>query len=85
MPTDTLAEALNTALELLVQGGDLEDILAQFPAYAAPLRPLLTIAQELRALAADDAAELPPPPAIDWARVLPPLPRALSATAPGQR
>ena len=85
MPTDTLAQALDAALELLVQGGELEAILAQFPAHAAALRPLLTTAQELCALAADDAAALPPPPTIDWARVLAPLPRAPSATAPGQQ
>ena len=56
--------------------------MVQFPAHAAALRPLLTVAQELRALAADDAAALPPPPAIDWARVLPPRPPA-ATHAPG--
>ena len=82
MPTDPLAQALDAALELLAQGWELEACLAQFPAYAAALRPLLTVAQELRALAADDAAALPPPPAIDWGGVLPP--RSPAAThAPG--
>jgi len=84
MPTDPLAQALDAALELLAQGWELEACLAQFPAHAAALRPLLTIAQELRALAADDAAELPPPAVIDWGRVLPPLPPAPRAPAPGQ-
>ena len=82
MSTDPLAQALDAALELLAQGWDVEDSVAQFPAHAAALRPLLTVAQELRALTADDAAALPPPPAIDWARVLPPRPPA-ATHAPG--
>ena len=76
MPTDLLAQAVDAALDLLAHGWELEACLAQFPAHAAALRPLLTIAQELRALAADDAAALAPPPAIDWARVLAPRPPA---------
>lgn len=84
MPTDTLAQALDAALELLAQGWELEACLAQFPANAAALRPLLTTAQELRALAADDATDLPPPAVIDWRRVLPPVPPRLPADAGGQ-
>ena len=84
MPTDTLEQALDAALVLLVQGGELEDILAQFPAHAAALRPLLTTAQALCALAADDAAELPPPTVIEWGRVMPPVSPRRPADARGQ-
>ena len=83
MSTDTLAQALDAALELLAQGWDVEACLAQFPAHAAALRPLLHVAQELRALAADDAADLPAPAVIDWGRVLP-APATLAAR-PGTR
>lgn len=57
MTTQTLYDALETCLQALEQGADVESCLARFPAQAEELRPLLGAAVEARASAVAEVPE----------------------------
>lgn len=57
MTTETLYDALETCLQALEQGADIESCLARFPAQAEELRPILETAIQARSATATNVPE----------------------------